>query len=587
MKRFFAALRRFFLPPADEKVFTRILPLFAVAFIVILLFAFANYAWEGTNAPTFCGLTCHTMPPEYVTYQNSSHTNIACEDCHMGRDTLAVMVKRKVVYSWQTGTAMLFNTYHYPIVAKNMAPAREACENCHKPEKFSSDKLVEIKTFAEDKANTPSSTFLVLHTGGGAQRQGLGYGIHWHIENPVFYYATDSEQQNIPYVAVMNPDGTKTEYLDVQSNVEPAKVTASQLKKMDCITCHNRTAHLIENPQTLVDSMISRGQVSLKIPEIKKKAVEVMSASYDSEKAAMDGIAALNKYYQGENVDADLLTGAIQSLQTAWKQSNFLDQKADWQTHPNNIGHQNSAGCFRCHDGKHLAQVPGQNPATVRLECNLCHSVPVVSAPNIAVANMQLSKGIEPSSHKSANWITLHRQMFNDTCKGCHSVDDMGGTSNVSFCSNSQCHGATWKYAGFDAPKLAAVIAAEAISLKPTPKATPQITPTSTPDGTNSTALADPGSSSASEKVSYTMIQPFLKEKCGSCHGSGATKGLDVTTYETLMMGSNSGSVVNAGQPDQSLIVKIQSQTSPHFGQLSADELAQLAAWIKGGALEK
>lgn len=583
MKRFLAGIRRFFLPPADAKIFTRVLPFFVVAFVLILFFAFANYAWEGTNAPGFCGLTCHTMPPEYVTYQNSSHTNIACEDCHMGRDSLAIMVQRKVAYSWQTGSAMILNTYHYPIVAKNMAPAREACENCHKPEKFTTDKLVEIKTFAEDAANTPSSTFLVLHTGGGTQRQGLGYGIHWHIENPVFFYATDNEQQNIPYVAVINLDGTKTEYLDVQSNIEPAKIVPGQLKKMDCITCHNRTAHLIDSPQNLVDSMMARGQVSANIPNIKQKAVEVMSANYSSEKAAMDGIAALGSYYQGKDVDSALVTGAVQSLQTMWKQSNFLDQKANWQTHPDNIGHQISAGCFRCHDGKHLAQVPGQNPATIRLECNLCHSVPVISGPSKPVANLQLSKGIEPISHKSANWITLHRQMFNDSCKGCHTTDDMGGTSNVSFCSNSQCHGASWKFAGFDAPKLAAVIASEAIALKPTPTITPEVKPTNTPSATISATKAVSGSTT----VSYAIIQPVFQDRCGTCHGSGATKGLNVTTYAAIMKGSDSGAVIIPGQPDQSLIIKIQSQPDPHFGQFSAGELAQVTAWIQGGAVEK
>src|SRR5512146_2044258 len=101
MKRFFAALRRFFFPPSDAKLIIRLLPLFAVAFIMILGFLFSNYAWEATNAPVFCGTTCHTMPPEYVTYQNSEHTNVSCEDCHMGRDTLGVMIQRKVRYSWQ------------------------------------------------------------------------------------------------------------------------------------------------------------------------------------------------------------------------------------------------------------------------------------------------------------------------------------------------------------------------------------------------------------------------------------------------------------------------------------------------------
>src|SRR5512139_2947375 len=99
MKRFLGAIRRFFLPPADSKAIWRILPLIVIAFIMVLGFVISNYAWEATNSPSLCGLTCHTMPPEYVTYQQSPHTNVSCEDCHMGRDTLGIMVQRKVKYS--------------------------------------------------------------------------------------------------------------------------------------------------------------------------------------------------------------------------------------------------------------------------------------------------------------------------------------------------------------------------------------------------------------------------------------------------------------------------------------------------------
>ncbi len=600
MKRFFGAIRRFFLPPADAKTIVRILPLFVVLFVVVLLFAFGNYAWEATNAPSFCGLTCHTMPPEYVTYQQSSHTNISCEDCHMGRDTLGIMIERKVRYSWQTGTAMLFNTYQYPIVAKNMAPAREACENCHKPEKFSSDKLVEIKHYAEDENNTLTSTFLSLKIGGGTQRQGLGYGIHWHIENPVYYYTTDREQQNIPYVVVDHPDGTKTEYVDVTSGFDPSTIKPGQLVQMDCITCHNRTAHLIDSPQNIVDDLMTRNLVSPTIPEIKKKAVEVLSASYTSTQAAIDGIAALAAYYQNKQVDSDQIASAIQALQDAYKSSNFPDQKANWQTHPDNIGHADSAGCFRCHDGKHMTTEAAQGTAngsanangaasgasavssTIRLECNLCHSIPVVSTANQLTASLQLNKGFEPESHTNPNWITLHRDVFNDSCKGCHKTDDPGGTSNTSFCSNSVCHGTEWKFAGFDAPKLRTILAGQVKALAPTP--TPSPTPAPTTE-----ASAGGEQSSAASPVTYQTLQPIFQDKCGSCHGdpSSAMKGLSLITYADLMKGGEEGPVVKPGDPENSLIVKIQSAADAHFGQLSTDELALLKKWIQDGAAEK
>ena len=189
--RFWDAVKRFFAPPPNSSTLVRITPYLAVAFIVSALFLFTGWSWEYTNQTEFCGLTCHTMPPEYQTQQHSAHANVTCEDCHLGRDAITVMIPRKIEYSWETGSSMILGTFHYPIVAKNMRPARDACENCHSPLKFSSDKMIEIKRFANDKANTLNSIYMLVKTGGGSQREGLGRGIHWHIENPVYDYAED------------------------------------------------------------------------------------------------------------------------------------------------------------------------------------------------------------------------------------------------------------------------------------------------------------------------------------------------------------------------------------------------------------
>jgi hypothetical protein len=58
----------------------------------------------------------------------------------------------------------------------------------------------------------------------------LGKGIHWHIGNKVEYYATDVDDQTIPYVRVTNDDGTTTDYVDVESGFDPASIDESQLK---------------------------------------------------------------------------------------------------------------------------------------------------------------------------------------------------------------------------------------------------------------------------------------------------------------------------------------------------------------------
>ena len=57
--------------------------------------------------------------------------------------------------------------------------------------------------------------------------------------------------------------------------------TASQLKEMDCITCHNRITHHVYTPEESVDNaMISLGVISRDIPEIRQQGVEVLRGEY-------------------------------------------------------------------------------------------------------------------------------------------------------------------------------------------------------------------------------------------------------------------------------------------------------------------
>ena len=64
-------------------------------------------------------------------------------------------------------------------------------------------------------------------------------------------------------------------------------------------------------------------------------------------------------------------------------------------------------------------------------------------------------------------------------------------------------------------------------------------------------------------------------------------KGLNVTTYATLMKGGESGAVVVPGDPANSLIVKIQTGASPHFGQLKPDQVDQLKTWMTARIADK
>ncbi len=563
-------VRRFFFPPPGSRRWVRLLPYATLGVLTILILTTSTITWEYTNSPQFCGTTCHSMPPEYTSYLTSPHARVDCVDCHIGRGFIATRISRKAG-DLRHVVLNLTQHYEFPIRAASMRPARETCERCHFPEKFSDDSLREIKEFAPDSKNTPTTTYLVMKTGGGSTRLGLGRGIHWHIESQVFYWPTDDNQLSIPYVRVIGADGQVTQYVDLEAGIDPGTIPEAELVRMDCITCHNRITHLVPTPVESVDKLMALGQISPDIPEIRAKAVEVLGAEYPSDEKALAAIAALRDFYR-ENYSefaaekTATIDQAIAVLQDTYRGSVFREQKSDWSTHPNNVGHEYSPGCFRCHDGKHL-NAEGE---AIRLECNLCHSIPIVVGPGDLVANIEISRGVQPSSHLNANWITLHRRAFNASCSNCHSTADAGGTSNTSFCSNSACHGSTWVYAGFDAPALREILQQQL----PTP-----VPPTPTP---TAAAVVE-----APAKVTWESTIAQMLARCQACHGVNGTRGLDLTTYASAVAGGDGGPGIVAGDVEASKLVAKQSGSQPHYVQLSPEELQVLIGWIKAGAPEK
>lgn len=458
-----------FLWPSSSAAFpVRIAPYFTILLLGLVGFALTAAGWTYTNSSPFCGMTCHTMPPQYNTFLRSPHSRVSCVECHLGRDTLNVMLPRKIQHS-DTVYKMALNLYEYPIYAEKMRPANEACETCHYPTKFSTDSLREVRTRLEDQYNTASSIFLLMRTGGGSKREGLGKGIHWHIENEVYFYATDHLEQEIPYVRVKNDDGTTTEYVDVEATMSLEQMREKKLKKVDCITCHNRVSHDIPDPERSVDTALYSGIIPADMPFVRREAVRLLKASYPDQAAAYAGFETLADFYRQNYPDyyaghEDIILQVVAYLKSTYSQTVFPDQKLTWDTHPNNTGHKDSPGCFRCHDGKHLN--PQGEP--VRLECNLCHSIPQTADPSRFVTNVSIVRGAEPASHTHSAWIALHGRAIDATCAQCHPPLDpatdwtqLNGSkppADNSFCGNSACHQPVWQYTGFVSPKMQPIL---------------------------------------------------------------------------------------------------------------------------------
>ncbi len=525
MKRVSNAVKRFFFPPVDARRWVKILPYAILSVLFLLVATTGTYTWDYTNSSEFCGTVCHSMPPQYETYQKSPHARVKCVECHIGREFVGNQLTRKIGDARHLSAAV-FGTYEYPIMIKSMRPAREICERCHTPEKFSDDSQRIIFRYTPDEENTLYRTYLILKTGGGSIRDGLGRGIHWHIENKVSYYATDVLEQEIPYVQVVDADGNTTEYVDITSDFDPYTVDEAALKEMDCITCHNRITHNIGQPEAAVDEALYKGLISSDIPEIRTQAVDVLSATYATIAEAKSGIDGLSSYYQTNHPEyfdahSNQVYQAVDALKTIYAESVFPDQEIDWDTHPNNIGHSTSPGCFRCHDGKHIG-----GGSTIRLECNLCHAIPVVVGPEDEVTTIEISHKQQPSIHQNANWLALHRYAYdkedeNETCTSCHDTTNYDGPAdNSSFCSNSACHGTTWATIDFDALDSEPIRRIVLAQLPHYPSSLPPMADWSEPDPTLDFIHR------AQEELlcedcheDFPPVTPASNEMCISCHG--------------------------------------------------------------------
>jgi len=88
--------------------------------------------------------------------------------------------------------------------------------------------------------------------------------------------------------------------------------------------------------------------------------------------------------------------------------------------------------------------------------------------------------------------------------------------------------------------------------------------------------------------VSYArQVAPIFTAKCAECHGATTKEaGLDLSTYAAAMKGSEFGTVIEAGDAAESLLVQmIEAGEMPQEADaLPAEEVALIRAWIQAGA---
>ena len=425
--------------------------------VVILVSGLKTY--EYTESAEFCGQTCHVMTPEFVRFEESPHANVDCAKCHIGPG--ASFFVRSKIDGLRQVYAVLTDSFSRPITSPvhNLRPARETCEECHSPTMFKDNIIKIIRHYDNDEANTPVQSTFILKMGGWEEGGGVNAGIHWHISNPVYYIPADEQRQVILWVGVGQDDGSMKEFylrdmltMDWKSFLAEAR-KEGKVRRMDCIDCHNRTAHFIPPPEVIVDKSIDKGRLPRELPFIRAKAVDLLNQNFDAKAEANAAIQRLSDYYlrtnrpaavDRANIDANFddmlayerkVAAAIAEIKRLYDETHFPQLGMNWRTNPNNARHNPFPGCFRCHDDKHVAlDESGNEIESISVKCNLCHTVPIVGRGDDMLVEAPVIVGAAPDSHTDFRWTIEHRDVKDAQSEGCY---DCHGQR---FCNNGACH---------------------------------------------------------------------------------------------------------------------------------------------------
>jgi nitrate/TMAO reductase-like tetraheme cytochrome c subunit len=400
-----------------------------------------------TETADFCG-RCHTMEPELKAYHAGPHRDVSCGECHVAPG-IDGWVKSKIAGTRQLVEVVL-GTFPEPIPPPEHAGLPDAADTCQKCHDVDSEELADLRTrtaFSEDEANTRQFVGLMIRPGSGDVFD-VDRGVHWHVVRHVDFYSPDAHKATIDLVEATTPDGAIEQYIaqdeitvadDVQPDIDAIKAAQTQTT-MSCYDCHNRIGHSISNPRVGLDYELSTGGVDATLPYIKREGMRILWSSYPDAETADAEADKLVGFYEQHYPDIAATKGAqiaaaVDEIKILYRLTATPEMKVTAATYPDNMGHNDYPGCFRCHDGGHVLVEDGVAlKKTIPSSCDTCHTFPQIGP---AVASLPL--GQPPSTHNDSLWVFNHRTVATDldpgsqTCGECHARD---------YCVNCHATGA-------------------------------------------------------------------------------------------------------------------------------------------------
>ena len=391
-----------------------------------------------TETADFCG-RCHTMAPELEAYHAGSHRDVSCGECHV-EPGIAGWIKAKLAGTRQL-VSVVAGTYPTPIHPPDHALLPSAADTCQKCHSLNDRSFAAVRTqtqFVEDEANSRETVGLMIRPGGG-DAFNVNRSVHWHVLSDFDYLSPDPNSAVIDYVTATREDGSVVEFIagdkisiaeDVQPDIDALKATDRDVK-LTCYDCHNRVGHDVANPRAQLDYNLSTGIIDPSLPYIKREGMKILWDSFPDEETADAEVDKLDDFYRLNYPDVHAtkgaqIAGAIDELKLLYRLTATPEMNVTARTYPNNIGHLDWPGCFRCHDGGHYKVEDGvATGEVIPSGCNTCHTFPQIGP---AVASVPL--GQPPITHTNDPlWVFNHKDVATSrdpggqSCGECHASD--------------------------------------------------------------------------------------------------------------------------------------------------------------------
>lgn len=333
-----------------------------------------------TESNTFCGDVCHqVMRPEAMAHGYSPHSEVACVECHVGSERTSYIESK--LNGMRQLYALATDDIRRPIPTPihGLLDSSNMCESCHTQDRLTEYKVASHSYFLSDEATERVKLRMLLNVGGEAGGLIEGAGIHSHmmVARKMEFIARDPQRQDIAWVRVTESDGEVREYSNEDDPLTDEERETLEVRAIECLDCHSRPAHRFKSPVDSVDSAITAGRISAKIPYVKQASVIALDGGYESTQEALANIGErFRSFYEEEHPDAldgdsRQVNATVAELQKIYERTIFPEMKTNWSVHPNNIGHRDSLGCFRCHNDAML----DEEGEAISADCNVCHII--------------------------------------------------------------------------------------------------------------------------------------------------------------------------------------------------------------------